>query len=135
MLSQLGKQRKEIESRGIRIVLLHLDREPECFRRTLQRHGLEGVGGVEDADGRHHAALGLQRGRWRQLLGWQVIVRGTRAFLRGHRQGKIRADVRQLAGAFLLNHGEIVNRFESRHSGDIPDFLGFIRSNAIADKA
>ena len=68
-----------------------------------------------DPDCRLYRAFGLNRGNFRQVLGWAVWKRGLRAALvEGHGLGRLAGDGFQLCGAFLIEAGRIVSAFRAR---------------------
>lgn len=74
-----------------------------------------------DAEQRAYQAYGLGRGGWWELAGPQVWPTALKAILRG-RVGRPSGDVRQLAGAFLVDRqGVIRYAHRASHSADFPD--------------
>lgn len=68
-------------------------------------------------------AFGLMRGRFRQLFGWRVWLRGFRsAILAGNGFGKLVGDGFQMPGAFLLDDGKIVAEHRHKNAADEPDY-------------
>ena len=91
----------------------------------LERFGLADVPAISDPSGRVYDACGLERGRWPQLLAPRVLRRWVAAAVRGRvGAGWTGADVRRLAGVFLLENGRIVRAWRQQTSADRPDYAG-----------
>lgn len=76
---------------------------------------------VCDPDAALYRAFGLAQGSWGQLLAWDAVVKGLKAFRSGHSAGKPVGDIRQLSGVFLVDvHGEVRWSHASRTSADFP---------------
>jgi hypothetical protein len=68
-----------------------------------------------------YKAFGLEKGRWREVIGPQVWVPGARAVLRGRLIGKPKQNPLQLGGvAIVQKGGEIVFMHRSADSSDNP---------------
>lgn len=122
MLAEIASERQAIESRGMRIVLVHM--EPEAAaERLMAGYGLGDVSRISDPAQRLYQEFDLPNGTMGQLLGPSNWLRGARAlFLRGHRVGLPSANPRRMPGAFVVHRGEIVRAHRHRFSGDQPDY-------------
>ncbi len=126
-LTALGQQRAAIEELGVTICIVHLETDVSCALTQAAKFGLEGVGMIEDTDTDLYRAAGIGRGTNQQLIGPSVWWTGTKAFFTGHRQSKIKADVRQLAGLALLADGEILLNRPCADASEVPDYLALCR--------
>jgi peroxiredoxin len=121
-LSDIAKRRSEIESSGIRIVIVHMG-EPQSMDLLLGRYELVGLDRIIDPSQDLYRAFGLKRGTLRQLFGLAVF---NRAFIGGalarHGIGRIQGDSAQMPGLFLIHQGSIVRRFRHRSVADRPDY-------------
>jgi len=120
-LSDLQKQRSGIESRGTSIALVHMISNDEAAV-FFKPYGLDNVPRFSDPDRKLYEAFDLHRGTLWQVIGPAVIWRGMKAFFSGHGAGRIRGDVAQLPGTFVLQRGEIVEAFRNKTAADRPDY-------------
>jgi hypothetical protein len=128
-LTELGRVRSKIESAGYQIALVHLDPDASCAEQQSARFGLAGVRMIADPERQIYRAAGMEVGKLRQLLGWRMWWVGAKAFFQGHRQSKIKADVKQLAGVLLLSNGGVVKRHPCADAAEVPPFLSLIQSS------
>lgn len=125
-LSDLASAKSQLDQAGIQCVSVHMSPKSE-FSETLAKYSLQGIRQISDPTRRLYHALGLPRGRVRQLLGWRVWWRGfLTAIVQRHGVGKIDGDVRQMPGLFLVHHGRVVKAFHHSYSSDRPDLLDFV---------
>ena len=129
-LSDLQKQRQKIESGGSSIALVHMVSNDEAGR-FFKRYGLDDVPRFSDPDRELYQAFDLQRGNIWQLIGPAVFWRGMKAFFSGHGAGRIRGDVAQMPGTFVLHHGQIVQAFRNKTAADRPDYAVMAEACAI----
>ena len=121
-MSDISRLRPRIEASGTRIVLGHMD-TPAEFAAFAGRYGLSSVPAVADPDRLLYRGLGLKRARLHQLIGPRVLWHWLQSLLHGHAFGAIKGDSTQMPGAFLLNQGKVVRRYEYRDASDKPDYL------------
>lgn len=120
-LSDLQKQRSDIESNGTTIALAHMVSNDEAAG-FFQAYGLDDVPRFSDPDRKLYEAFDLHRGNLWQLIGPSVFWRGMKAFFSGHGAGRIRGDVAQLPGTFVIHHGQIVQAFRNKTAADRPEY-------------
>ena len=121
-LADLGDARHRIERSGIRVVLVHLERDDVAVP-VLARYGLEDLPHISDPHAHVYESCGLERGGARQLFTPRVLWRGFRAaLLDRHGAGWSGADVRRMPGTFLIERGRIVRAFRHTTSSDRPDY-------------
>lgn len=121
-LSQLAKDRRQIEAGGTAIALVHMsgDAEAAAFFST---YGLDDVDRVSDPRRWLYWHLGLRRGTVWQLMGPKVWWRGFVAgVLRGHGVGKLAGDAFQMPGVFLIHHGAVIRSAVHKTAADRPDY-------------
>lgn len=121
-LSDVAARRSEIEAKGVRVVLVHMS-PPEAFARFSAEYGLADLPDVSDPERRLYRGLGLRRGTLAQLLGWDVWLRGARAFFSGHRVGPMEGDGTQMPGVFLVHRGQVMHSFIHKKASDRPDYV------------
>ena len=120
-LSDLQKQRGKIERSGTSIALVHMVSNDEAAR-FFRSYGLDNVPRFSDPERKLYQAFDLHGGNLWQLIGPSVFWRGMKAFFSGHGAGRIRGDVAQLPGTFVLHRGEIVQAFRNKTAADRPDY-------------
>jgi peroxiredoxin len=121
-LADLQARRKEIESSGTRIALVQMGDDASAAA-MFQRYGLGDVERFSDSSQSLYRAFGLELGSIRQLFGLKTWWRGfVAAVLHGHWFGKIRGNVYQMPGAFLVHEGKIVTAYRHRTVSDRPDY-------------
>lgn len=129
-LTDLAKQRPQIESAGTTIALVHMGTEDEA-NFMLASYGLSKIHHISDPLRRIYRSFQLRRGTISQLFGLRVWWRGFRAgVLEGHGLGRLQGDGFQMPGAFLLRHGKIVSEFRHQSASDRPDYRAIATSQA-----
>jgi peroxiredoxin len=121
-MSDMARLRDRIEDAGTRIVLGHMG-SAEDFAVFAARYGLSSLAHVTDPGRTLYKGLGLRRGTVLQMLGPRLWCNWFKAVLRGHLAGRIKGDVFQLPGAFLLHRGKVVKSHAYRDASDRPDYL------------
>jgi peroxiredoxin len=129
-LSDLRKQRQKIESGGTSIALAHMVSNDEAGR-FFKAYGLDDVPRFSDPQRTLYEAFDLHRGNFWQLIGPSVFWRGMKAFFSGHGAGRIRGDVAQLPGTFVVHRGQIVEAFRNKTAADRPDYAEMAESCAV----
>lgn len=121
-LADIAQAREEIESTGTHIVLVHMgDREE--LGELAHRHHVQTLDRICDPDRELYRAFGLKQGKWRQLFGPKVWLRGVFAGLgRGHGLGRPSADVRQMPGVFYVDQGVIARAYRHKSAADRPQY-------------
>lgn len=120
-VADIAAQRGRIESAGNGLLLVHMS-DDAAAGRWLGRHGLGDVPRVSDPGRRLYRSFDLARGRFAQLFGPGVWLRGLAATLRGHLVGKLDGDGFQMPGAFLVADGRIVRACRHETAADRPDY-------------
>jgi peroxiredoxin len=127
-LSDIARNRAEIERTGTRIVLVHMGDRKE-MRQLIERYGLSSVDRICDLDRRLYAAFGLKNGKLWQLFGpkawWRVLVAG---FLRGHGVWFPTESMRQMPGVFFIQQGELAKSFRHRSIADRPSYMQLVQT-------
>jgi peroxiredoxin len=121
-MSDMARVRDRIEGAGTRIVLGHMGSTEE-FAVFSARYGLSSLAHVADPGCTLYRGLGLRRGTLLQMLGPRLWWNWVKAVLKGHMAGRIKGDVFQLPGAFLLHQGKVVRGHAYRDASDRPDYM------------
>lgn len=118
-LSDLHAKRAEIEQQGVTLALVHMGPNDDPM---FAEHGLGDVPRFSDPEGRLYAALQLEQGTLRQLFGWRTWWLGFKAWLAGHKVGKLVGNGFQMPGVVLLHHGRVVRAYRHQSAGERPDY-------------
>lgn len=133
-LSDLAEKRREIESAGVRLVLVHMSPEDRA-RKFLERYGLQDVLRVSDPGRSLYRAFGLGRGGFLSLFGPKVWMRGFKAgVLDGHGIGRLAGDGFQMPGVFLVYQGEVLTSYRHDSAADRPDYVALATGEAFPSK-
>ena len=122
-MSDIARLRTQIENVGTRIVLGHMGSDDD-FTAFAGRYGLSSIPTVADPDRMLYKGLGLRHGSFMQLMGPKVLWAWIRATFAGHRPGKVKGDIFQLPGAFLIHQAKVVRAYRYRDASDRPDYIG-----------
>lgn len=126
-LADLSENRLRIEALGAKIVFVHMS-DNETADRYFERYQLSGAVHISDPDCTYYSAFGLTKGNFNQLFGLQTWVRGFQAGLvEGHGIGKQLGDGFQMPGIFVIQDGEIRQRFIHKLASERPDYLELVR--------
>lgn len=122
-LADLKKQAEALRSRGWQLVVIHMS-PPEDGRALLDRFGLTDVAAISDPARRLFRAFELRSGSLSQLTGlyvlWRAVIEGI---VWRYGFGRIVGSPQQLAGAFVIDNGRIIQAYRHRTSADRPDYL------------
>lgn len=128
-LSDLSRQRSEIEESGVGIVLVHMARE-DHGRGFFSRYGLQDLPQISDPRQTLYRAFGLRRGTLFMLFGPKVWTRGFEsAILNRNGLGRLSGDGFQMPGIFLVFHGRILRSYRHRSAADRPDYVRFVKQD------
>lgn len=123
-LTDIAKLRPKIESLGIKIVAVHMAEE-DIAEEYFQNYGLSPLTHISDPDLSLYDYFGLSKGRFFQLYGLKVWLRGLKlGVLDGHGL-KVSSELgifQQMPGIFMLKDGQIVNQFIHKSAADRPDY-------------
>lgn len=127
-LSDIAKQRAEIEAMGTRILFVHMS-DRETAETFFTRYGLTGAAHISDPDCRFYAAFGLTKGNFNQLFGLRSWIRGFQtAVVQGHGLAPPVGDGFQMPGVFVIHKGIIQESYIHKLSSDRPDYEHLVRS-------
>lgn len=125
-LIQLQDHRAQLESQGIRIVLVYMVNDKVAME-YLRMYGLDDLAQVSDPEEIFYKSFRLKRGNFRQLFGLKVWMRwislGISKRLYNTRP---EGNVTQMPGIFLLEDGKIVKQYVHRSVADTPDYTIFL---------
>lgn len=122
-LKQLQTIKPKLDQANTMLAVVHLGPpgDPDGFFKRYQLG--DDVVRISNPECTLFRAFGLMRGRFRQLFGWRVWLRGFKsAILAGNGFGKLVGDGFQMPGAFLLDNGKIVAEHRHKNAADEPDY-------------
>lgn len=129
-ISDIARQRKRLENRGVRIVFVHMAPEKELAEKFFRKYRLFPIDHISDPEKRFYRAFGLSRGTPAQLFGLMNWIRGVQAgIIEGHGgaiQNEEMGDGFQMPGVFVLYRGEIKNTFIHQHAWDRPNYEAIV---------
>lgn len=126
-MADLERQRDAIADSGAGLVLVHLGADQQTID-LLDKHDLGDVPRFSDPTGRLYRQFGLEMGRFRQLFGLKVFLRGLHAAIFGrHGLGRIAGNPFQMPGAFVIHCGRVLHGHQHDSAADRPDYLQFVR--------
>ncbi len=123
-IDEIAEKRHSIEKAGVEIVFVHMSDE-NTANEYFSRYHLENPTFVCDPHQRYYAAFGLQRGSFKQIFGLQVWMRGYQ--LQNEKGYKLEVskhlgDAFQMPGVFIIQDGEVKEKFIHEHAAQRPDY-------------
>lgn len=113
---ELASRKAELRAQLIEPVVVHMSSLADG-KLLLDRASLGDVTHISDPTCSLYQRFGLPRGRFSQLFGAEVWLKGFRAaILKGNKVGKLQGDGFQLGGAALLDAGRVVRVFPARNA-------------------
>ena len=122
-MRDIKAQRSEIESRNVRICLVHMG-EPDVAEGFFAEYGLDDVAHVSDPTCKHYESFGLIKGQFNQLFGLQVWLRTAQVAIKdlaALRRRQI-GDGLQMPGVFLVHEGQVLSSYIHKRVSDRPNY-------------
>lgn len=126
-LVELSRLKPDFRQADVDLVLVHMS-SPEYARQIFEIYELNGVEQISDPQQTLYHKYGLKRGKWWQLMGLPVLLRGIAGVFRGHLPGKVAADPFQMPGVFVIRNNEIQTQFIHRYASDKPAYIQLLNS-------
>lgn len=136
-LADIAAQKQELESKGARIVFVHMS-EDKVAEEFFTKFGLPGIPHISDRECRFYKAFGLGKGTFTQLFGLSTWIRGFDAgFIRGHgiEFGAHLGDSFQMPGVFILQDGTIKESYIHKLASDRPDYEELAKCCGVPSKS
>jgi peroxiredoxin len=133
-MTRLGNSRAYITATGVKIVLVHMAKTNAQAEKILKKYNLDGLEVISDPSCAYYVRFGLAKSTVSQLFGFTAWARTVEyAYIKADHGIQVPiGDGFQMAGMFVLQNGEIINRQQQQEVYDIPDdFEGFISCCAI----
>ena len=123
-MNDIAKERTEIESRDVKIVLVHMA-SPDVAESYFQEYNLSGIDHISDPECQYYEAFGLVKGSFNQLFGLKVWLRTAQLTIKDltKLRRKQIGDGFQMPGAFLIHNGELREKYIHSRASDRPDYL------------
>ncbi len=122
-MAELSKKRKEIESNGFKIVLVHMV-ESHIAEEILEIYDLGNISHISDKHQHLYKKYGLGKTTPSALFGipnwWRAFAAGL---FKGHLVGKPAGDPFQMPGVFVIDRNRLLNKFTYKYVSDLPDFV------------
>lgn len=123
-LTDLAARRNKFEDLGFQIVFVHMS-DTETADEYFSTFNLEGITHINDPIKRYYNAFGLFRGTLTQLFGLQTWIRGYKVKKKHNfplESAKKLGDSFQMPGVFVIQEGEIKDKFVHSHAAQRPDY-------------
>lgn len=127
-LIDISKKRKSMESKCIKVVLVHMA-TTEVAEDYFKTFNLGGVLHVSDPECRYYQEFGLLKATSSQLMGLKNWVRGFEVSVGKGIEVSIRniGDAFQMPGVFVIKDGKIEESFIHKSPADRPDYERLIQ--------
>ncbi len=123
-MRDISEQRHLIESKGSRILVVHMLEDEDTARERLAKFGLDDLPTISDPEKLLYKKFQLKQGSVTQLFGLKVWLRGiVVGVFKGLGIGSAMGDPYQMPGVFLLHKGKIVNRYIHESASDRPEYV------------
>jgi peroxiredoxin len=107
---------------GVILILVHMS-PPEDAEIFFKGYGFVDVEHVSDPSCRFYAGFGLVKGNFSQLFGLRVMMRGfENTMVKGHSIGRFIGDGFQMPGVFLIQNGNVREKFVHKYASDRPNY-------------
>ena len=128
-MTELSKQRSQIEATGCGIVLVHLGSDDG--EQFFAQYNMQDIPRIQDPGCRLYRQFGLDLGGFAQLFGLRVWIRGLIAGLvYGHGRGPILGNSFQMPGVYLYHCGRILKGYQHERASDRPSYVALAREAA-----
>ncbi len=128
-LTDLLKVKSKLEAENVVPVIVHQSSD-RYASQVMDVYNLGKVHRISDPHLELYSFFSLQKGSLNQIFGpkmmWRFIVAGL---FKGHLVGKEEGDGWQMPGVFIIEKGEVINKFVHQYAGDRPDYLTLARTS------
>jgi len=128
-LNDLAELKDKIESKGFRIVYIHMSNN-DTADNYFNKYKLKDAIHISDLERRYYAAFGLTKGSFSQLYGLSTWIKGFSAKSKGYKLelAEHLGDSTQMPGIFVVYQGEVKDKFIHKKASDTPDYEKLINS-------
>lgn len=123
-MHDIATQRRQIESQGVSIVIVHMLEDEDLAYEQLKKYGLEDLPTISDPEKMLYKKFQLRQGTFTQLAGLKVWLRGfKKGLIEGLGIGPLMGDPFQMPGIFLIYQGRVVKQFIHQSVADRPRYV------------
>lgn len=121
-LQDLAAKKPAYEKEGVQLIFVHMS-DSETADAYFNQYQIDTPEYISDPDCLFYARFGLGKGKFSQLFGLQVMIRGFESgVLKGNGIGPFIGDGFQMPGVFLVQNGVIREQFIHKLASDRPDY-------------
>ena len=133
-LLDISNQRETIESKGSKIVFVHMATD-EIAQEYLEKFQLQDVSRISDPTSQYYRLFGLGKGSITQLFGLSTFIRGFDIVVQKgqpieYNSGHL-GDSFQMPGVFVLQNGKIQESYIHKLASSRPDYEKLVDCCAI----
>ncbi len=135
-LSDLAESRASIESKGVKIIFVHMAPD-QVADKYFKRYGLEGCLHISNPSKSYYVAFGLMKGKISQLYGLRTWIRGYEARKQGHELELAQelGDSTQMPGIFSIHADQIIKSYIHKNASERPNYLELTECCSTENKA
>jgi len=123
-MHDIAQQRKQIESKGTRILIVHMLEDEDTAHEQLKKFGLADLPTLSDPEKLLYKKFQLKHGSLLQLFGLKVWFRGiAKGLFGGLGIGTAMGDPYQMPGVFLIYKNVVVKQFIHHSAADRPAYI------------
>jgi AhpC/TSA family len=132
-ISDLSSVYEQLKKRKVRLVFVHMARDPELPDSFFTRYQMPDVDHVCDPACYFYQQFGLVKSTPGQLVSFGNWIRGFQsAVIEGHGfsiQNESLGDGFQMPGVFFIRSGQVANSFIHKMPFDRPDYLKLVQES------
>ena len=119
----IAKRKEDFRKKSVLPIFVHMGQDEEA-ERFFREFGIDDAGHIADPECRYYKMFGLMKGRFNQLYGLRVWIRGFQTLLDDGPAFHLKqiGDGLQMPGVFLLKDGEVRSEYVHQQISDRPDY-------------
>ncbi len=131
-LRSLNEHRRQIESLGLSIAIVHMGEEP-VGGNHLEKYGLQTLEVFSDPSCDLYRACNIGRASYKDLLTWRTLRKVvSRILTQPFRLRRIEGDAFRLSGAIVIHQGKVVGEVRPRVPSDRLEFLSLAKEHGLS---
>lgn len=122
-LHDLADRKDKLLNANIKLVMVHMS-DNKVADQYFNDYNLPGISHISDPNCDLYASFGLVKGGPSQLLGLKNFIRGFELTIKARSMPSLRfiGDGFQMPGVFMINKGNMVDRFVHLSAADRPNY-------------
>lgn len=122
-LHDLADRKDKLMNANVKLVMVHMS-DNEIADQYFKDYNLPGISHISDPNCELYSAFGLIKGGPSQLLGLKNFIRGFELTIKSRSKPALRfiGDGFQMPGVFVINKGNMVDRFVHLSAADRPNY-------------